>query len=456
MKRYRQGNADMTQGDIWKQLVGFAVPMAAGLLFQQFYNTVDAIVVGRFVSTEALAAVGSTASIVNMVVGFFAGLSIGASAIISQCYGAHDLKKLQDAVHATISLTFVMSVLATILGALAVLPMLRIMATPDNVLDDAAAYLYIYFYGISGLMVYNMGSSILRAVGDSWRPLYFLCFSAVVNIFLDLLFVIRYHMGVEGVAFATIISQFLSAALVLWVLTRTHAPYGIRWRQFRIKWDVFRQILSIGLPSGVQQTVTSFSNVFVQSYINFYGAACMAGWTCYNKLDVYIAIPMQSISLASITFVGQNFGASNLKRAKQGVRKALILSLAVTSICIVLTILFARSLVRLFSTDEEVVGYGVHFITLIAPCYLMLCFNQVYVGALRGVGSAKQPMIVMLFSFVVLRQIYLLINKAFLGNSFLLTTFAYPVGWLACSAMITICYRRSVLCRMQGQLERRI
>ena len=214
---------------------------------------------------------------------------------------------------------------------------------------------------------------------------------------------------------------------------------------------MLERILTIGLPSGVQQAITSFSNVFVQSYINFFGAACMAGWSCYNKLDVFIVIPLQSIALASTTFVGQNYGANDIKRASQGARPALILSVAVTLFCSALTILLARPLIRLFSTDEEVVGYGVYFISMIAPFYFMLCFNQVYAGALRGVGSANQPMIVMLLSFVAIRQIYLFVNKTFLGNSFLLTTFAYPVGWLACSALITLCYRRSVLCGKEAK-----
>lgn len=447
VKGFRHGDADMTQGVIWKQIVGFAVPMAVGLLFQQLYNTVDAIVVGRFVGMEALAAVGSTSNIINMIVGFFAGLSTGASVVISQCYGAHDYKKLQDAVHTTISLTFAMSVLATVLGVLIVPSMLTMMATPADVLDEATVYLTIYFSGVSGLMIYNLGSGILRAVGDSRRPLYFLCFSAVINIFLDLLFVIRFHMGVEGVAYATIISQYLSAALVLFVLSRTHAPYGIRWRRLCLRREMLERILTIGLPSGVQQAITSFSNVFVQSYINFFGAACMAGWSCYSKLDVFIVIPLQSIALASTTFVGQNYGANNLKRASQGARQALILSVTVTLLCSGLTMLLGRPLIRLFSTDEEVVGYGVYFITMISPFYFLLCFNQVYAGALRGVGNANRPMFIMLFSFVVLRQLYLFVNKTFLGNSFLLTTFAYPVGWLACSTLITLCYRRSVLCR---------
>lgn len=433
----------MTQGPIWRQLVGFSVPMAIGLLFQQLYNTVDTIVVGQFVSTQALAAVGSTASIINMLVGLSAGLSTGASVIISQCYGAHDHRALHDAVHTTIGATFIMSLLCTALGVLIVEPMLAIMSTPPDVIGEARTYLTIYFGGISGLFVYNMGSGILRAVGDSKRPLYFLLFSAVVNTVFDLLFVIVFHMGVDGVAYATILAQFLSALLVLFVLTHDHTPYGIRWRDLRIGRAMLGRILAIGLPSGVQQAITSFSNVFVQSYINFFGSACMAGWSSYNKLDVFVLIPMQSVALALTTFVGQNCGAGRMDRARKGVRQALWMTLSVTAVLCVAIVAFARPLNQLFTSDEAVLTHGVHFISIISPFYLACCFNQIYAGALRGAGDAKTPMFIMLFSFVLFRQAYLFINRQ-LGNSFLGVTLAYPMGWVVCSVLMVFFYRRSL------------
>ncbi len=442
----KHGDSDMTAGVIWKQLVQFSIPMAIGLLFQQLYNTVDTIVVGRFVGKEALAAVGSTSSIINMLVGLCAGLATGASVVISQCYGAHDHQRLHNAVHTTIAVTLIMSVAATFAGILIVPPMLRLMATPEDVFYQAQEYLTIYFAGVSGLLVYNMGSGILRAVGDSRRPLYFLCFSAVINTVLDLLFVIRFRMGVAGVAYATILSQFLSALLVLFVLTHDHTPYGIRWRELRIRRDTLSHILSIGLPSGVQQAITSFSNVFVQSYINFFGSACMAGWSSYNKLDVFILIPLQSIALASTTFVGQNFGAGKTVRARSGARQALVMSLIITAALSVLLMLCARPLLSLFTPDPEVIEYGARFIILISPFYITTCFNQIFAGALRGVGNAKVPMVIMLLSFVVFRQLYLYIVRL-LGNSFFFVAIAYPMGWILCSALLTVCYKRSALCR---------
>ncbi len=419
--------------------------MAIGLLFQQLYNTVDTIVVGQYVGKEALAAVGSTGSIVNMLVGLCAGLSTGAGVVISQCYGAHDYKKLHDAVHTTILLTFLLCVVATGLGIFIVSPMLRLMSTPADVFSQAKEYLTIYFMGVSGLLIYNMGSGILRAVGDSRRPLYFLCFSAVINITFDLLFVIRFNLGIAGVAYATILSQFISALLVLFVLTRSDAPYRIQWRRIGIRMDTLRHILAIGLPSGIQQAITSFSNVFVQSYINAFGSVCMAGWSSYNKLDIYVLIPVQSIALASTTFVGQNFGAKNLTRARQGVRQSLGMSLIITALLSGLVILFARPLISLFTPEQDVIAFGVRFITIISPFYVTVCFNQIFGGALRGIGKARIPMLIMISSFVLFRQIYLFVNRLF-GGAFLAVALAYPAGWVLCSILMTFFYKRSALC----------
>ncbi|NLI21109.1 MAG: MATE family efflux transporter [Clostridiales bacterium] len=436
----------MTQGVIWKQLLEFSIPMALGLVFQQLYNMVDAIVVGRFVGKEALAAVGSTGSIINMLVGFCAGLATGASVVISQCYGAHDHDRLHDAVHTAIAVTLILCAVMTGLGLLIVVPALRMMATPADVFDQAQQYLTIYFSGLTGLLIYNVGAGILQAVGDTRRPLYFLCFSAVVNTALDLLFVIRFRLGVAGVAYATILAQLLSAALVLIVLSQDSAPYGIRWGHLHIDPVILRRILKIGMPSAIQQAVTSFSNVFVQGYINAFGSACMAGWSAYSKLDTLILVPIQAIGMASTTFVGQNHGAKNMKRARRGTKQALLLSLAITALICALVMLLSRTLLTLFTRDADVLAYGQRFTLIISPFYLLLCFNQIYAGSLRGIGNARAPVIVMIGSFVVFRQLYLLVNQ-WLGNAFVPMALAYPVGWLLCSSLLTVLYRRSAICR---------
>lgn len=453
MRLFKRTDADLTEGPILGQLVRFAVPMMIGMLFQQLYNTVDTIVVGQFVGKEALAAVGSTSSIINTLVGLSAGLSTGSSVVISQCYGAHDREALGKAVHTTVALTFVLSVIFTFLGIVLVDPLLHLMSMPEDVYAQAKTYLTIYYSGMVGLLFYNMGSAILRAVGDSTRPLYFLCFSAVLNTGLDLLFVLAFHMGVAGVAYATILAQALSAVLVMAVLSRDPAAYGVRWRKVRIHREMLGRIIAIGLPSGIQQAITSFSNVFVQSYINYFGSACMAGWSSYNKLDVFLTIPIQSVGMASTTFVGQNYGAKKLDRARKSVRRALMLSVLTTlSLCIVLVI-FADTFILLFTSDPEVIEYGVWFIRIISPFYCLISFYQILSGAMRGVGDAKTPTIIMLGSFVVFRQLYLFTVKL-LGHSLVGVSLAYPMGWLMCSSLMLIYFRRSVLYKKEQAAEK--
>ncbi len=439
-------DSDMTQGVIWKHLLQFSLPMALGLLFQQLYNTVDTVVVGQFVGKEAQAAVGSTGPIINTIVGFCAGLATGASVIISQRYGAHDQKGLSRAVHTTIALTFILSALATAVGQAIIDPMLRFMQTPENVMDESHAYLSIYFFGVSGVIFYNMGSGILRAVGDSRRPLMFLVFSALLNTGLDLVFVLVLGMKVDGVALATVFSQIISALLILLTLTREHGAYGIRWRKLAIDRDSLKGILRVGLPSSIQAAITAFSNVFVQSYINFFGDTCMAGYGIYGKVDAFVLIPVQALSMSSTTFVGQNWGAQQGRRAREGVGTAL--KMAILSILVLgtLVVLLARPLLGFFSPVEEVVAYGQRFILIVTPFYVFLCFNQIYSGALRGVGDATAPTVIMLASFVVFRQIYLAATKA-LGGGFLAVALAYPMGWILCSTLLLIRYRGSVLHR---------
>lgn len=435
---------DMTQGVIWKHLIAFALPLMIGNLFQQLYNTVDSIVVGNYVSKQALAAVGSTTSIINMMVGFFSGVSVGAGVIISQRFGAKDPEGVHKAVHTTITLTLIIGVIGTVVGTLLAPTMLTLMKTPEDVFVEAKVYLRIYFGGISGLMLYNMGSGILRAVGDSRRPLYFLIVSSVVNIVLDLLFVLGFGMGVEGVAYATIIAQFVSAFLIYLTLYRTRDVHQFRPSKLRLYPEMVSSIIRVGLPSGLQQALTSFSNVFVQSYINSFGTNCVAGWSCYHRIDQFILLPMQSISMASTTFAGQNIGNRDLERTEKGIRTAVTLSIVVTGILITLVSIFCVPLIKIFNNDPAVLEYGKTFIRLISPFYLIICFNQIYAGALRGAGDAKAPMVIMLFSFVLFRQLYLAIGTQFeaLNNPWFVGL-GYPAGWAMCSALQLTYYYKS-------------
>ena len=423
---------DMTEGSIVKQVILFALPLMLGNIFQMLYNTVDSIVVGNFVGKQALAAVGSTTMIVNMMVFFFNGFSTGAGVIIANLFGARNMEKLHKAIETTMAATFLLSALFTVAGVAAVKPMLRFMATPEDVFGEATVYLQIYIGGISGLLVYNMGSGILRAVGDTMRPLFFLVLTSVVNIVLDLVFVVGLHSGIEGVAWATIISQFISAVLTLLLLTRSEDIYQLTWIDLKIDRGILGEIFAVGLPAGIQSIITAFSNVFVQSYINFFGSSCMAGWSCYNKLDQFVMLPMQSMAMAATTFVSQNIGAGRERRADKGTVITVSMSVGVTAVIVALLCLFAAPAVRMFSPDESVIEYGVLFIR--ANCFFLLfnCVNHVLAGALRGRGDSKGPMIIMLLAFVGIRQVYLYVVTHFVANTPFLVGFGYPVGWTTC------------------------
>ena len=430
---------DMTQGPIARQLVSFALPMLLGLVFQQLYNTVDTIVVGNFVSAQALAAVGTTGPLINTLLGFFNGFSAGATVVIARAFGARSYKDVHNAVHTTITMTLILAIVITAAGLLLTPTLLRLMRAPEDMLPEAPTYLSIYFAGIAGLMLYNMGAGILRAVGDSKRPLYFLIFSAIVNTAGDLIFVLVFHMGVAGVAYATILAQALSALLVMYVLMRDDGIYRLQLKKLRVHGATLKKIVSIGLPTALQSAITSFSNVFVQSYINVFGSACAAGWSMYGKLDQFALLPLQSISMANATFVGQNLGALDIARAKRGIRTALLMGMGCTAVLMAPLMLFATPLLSLFNQQPEVLYYGRLFVLWISPFYLFACVNDILGGALRGAGEALATMICMLMSFVVIRQIYLYIMSS-MTSSAVLTGLGYPLGWILCSISLGLCY----------------
>ena len=437
-------DVDMTQGNITKHLILFALPLLAGNIFQQLYNMVDTWVVGRFVSNEAYAAVGTVGPIVNMLIGFFIGLSSGAGVVISQYYGAKRYEDVSRTVHTALTMTFILGVAFTAIG-LSITPfMLRLMNTPENVYPESSAYLNIYFSGIMGLMVYNIGAGILRAVGDSQRPFYFLVVCALMNTVLDLVFVLAFDMGVRGVALATILSQAVSAALTLITLLRTGECIKVEPRKLKIHWDIIKKIFRVGIPAAIQMAITGFSNIFVQSYINFFGDNCMSGWTTYAKVDQLLFLPMQSIALASTTFVGQNLGNNQVERAKQGVTRALIITLISTVFLMIPVIAFAPYIVAFFNSKQEVVEYGSLLLRWITPFYILCSFNQIYAGALRGSGNSKAPMIIMLTSFVAFRQAYLFIMSR-VWNEIIPIAMSYPAGWLLCSALTTVYYHKAQL-----------
>ena len=330
----------------------------------------------------------------------------------------------------------------TILGVTATGTILQWMDTPADVEPQAAAYLRIYFAGVAGLMFYNIGSGILRAVGDSTRPLYFLIFSALLNLGLDLLFVCVFHMGIEGAAWATIIAQAISAVLTFVVLGREKGSYRVELRALSIKKSVLGQVIKIGLPMAVQTGIISLSNVFVQAYINAFQSACMAGWASYNKLDAFIWLPMLSLGMAVTTFVGQNLGAGKPERARRGVRVSVVLSLVSTTLLVIPMMVFADSFLRIFNGDADVLYYGRMFVVYMSPFYIPYTFTQIYSGALRGAGDSVKPMLICIFSFVIFRQIYLFIGTRFITHP-LFVGMGYPAGWMVSVLLMVIAYRRS-------------
>jgi putative MATE family efflux protein len=336
-------------------------------------------------------------------------------------------------------MTFLLCAAFTAIGVLSVKPMLRLMNTPDDVFDGAVSYLTIYFWGISGLLIYNIGSGILRAVGDTTRPLMFLILTSLLNIALDLLFVLGFGMGIEGVAYATILSQLVSAVLTLRLLTVTKEIYKLTWRDLRIDGCVLKRIFAVGLPAGIQSVITAFSNVFVQSYINHFGSSCMAGWSCYNKLDQFIMLPMQSTAMAATTFVSQNIGAKQYDRANRGTRDSILLAVGITGLIAVVLVVFAAPAIGLFTKDASVIEFGVLFMRANTLFLIANAVNHTLAGALRGRGDSRAPMLIMIGCFVVIRQIYLFVVTRFIANTPLLVGLGYPVGWISC-CVIEVAY----------------
>ena len=427
----------MTEGTIWKHLVKFAFPLFIGNIFQQLYNTVDSIVVGNFVGADALGAVTSTIPIVITLIGLAIGFTMGSSVVISQYFGAKDTENLRKSTHTATAAMFLLSLVFAAIGYLATPRLLRMMNTPESVFREAVVYLRIFSLGLTGMIMYNMGSAILRAVGDSKRPLYFLILASILNNFLDLLFVIKFSLGVAGVAYATIISQFVSGIIIFWILFRSHELHSLRWHEMKIDRRILRQIISVGLPAGLQMAVTSFSNVFVQAYINAYGAASTAGWGIYSRIDAFVILPTQSMAMSVTTFVGQNAGARRPDRIHKGLLTGLFLSWSLSACIITILYIFAPYIAGLFNQDAAVLGFAVLFIRLNSIFDPVNATNQIEAGALRGVGDSRTPMIIMLMSFVVLRQIYLFLISR-LTESIYFIAIGYPIGWFVCTALMTL------------------
>lgn len=426
----------MTEGTIWKHIVQFSFPLMLGYLFQQLYTTVDSIVVGNVLGKEALAAVGTTAPIVNTMIGFFTGLSVGAGVIVSKYYGAQNDEKVKQGVNSIMLLIGALSIFATILSIFTLPFMMKIMAIPEDVWDSAREYLIIYFLGSPALIVYNTGSAILRAVGDSRRPLLYLIVSSVVNVILDIIFVVSFKMGIAGAAYATIISEVVSTILVLISLSITKGSYRLEWKSMRINWSIIGEMLVLGIPNAIQQSLTYFSNVFVQSYINYFGSTCMAGWAAYQKIDSFLTIPVNSMSMSLTTFVGQNLGAGDIKRAKKGTNIALAITVSAMAVIIVFIEILAPYAVMMYNSDIDVIESGTYIVRLMSPFFIFWAVGMIFEGALSGSGIARTTTTVKFSSYVIFRQIYLYLITL-KKNTFTTVIVGYPLGWILCAVILS-------------------
>ncbi len=431
----------ITEGVIWKQLLGFFFPILLGTLFQTLYNTADAIIVGNILGKEALAAVGGgTSTTINLVIGFFTGLASGATVIISQHYGARNEQMVHDSIHNAWAIGLWGGILISVIGYLTSVPLLRLTKTPDQIIGLASEYMHIYFAGGFIVVMYNIGAGIFRAFGDSRRPLYFLIAGCITNIFLDLLLVGVLRMGVAGAALATVLSQLMSLMLVMISLARRKDCCKLILRDIRFHGPILKRTLLIGLPSGLQSVLYTVSNLMIVTGINGFGTDTVAAWAAYSKIDTLYWMVCGSIGVAATTFVGQNYGAGYIDRAKKGVRDSFVIAFISTFIIEAVVILFSRPAYHLFVTDPDVVDIGVHMINLIAPFYFTYLFVEILAGAIRGTGKTLIPTLITVFGIVGIRTIWLIVVPR-LYNTVGAIILCYPVTWIICAIAFVIYYK---------------
>ena len=430
----------ITEGVIWKQLLLFFFPIVFGTFFQQIYNTADTVVVGRFVGKQALAAVGGSASqMVNLLVGFFVGLSSGAAVIISQFYGAKDEKNVRVTLHTAFAFSVVGGVILTIVGIGLSKPVLYWMNTPEDVIADSVTYLYIYFCGMIFNLIYNMGSGILRAVGDSKRPLYVLIVTCILNIILDVVFVVAFGMGVAGVAVATILSQAVSAGIVVWLLVKSTEMYRLVPREIKVQGKSLKSILRIGVPAGMESVMYGISNLVIQVFVNGLGTDTVAAWGTLAKIDAIFWMVINAFSIAITTFVGQNYGAGKFARMRKSVKVCLAMSFVSAAVISVALILASEPIYRLFTTDENVIKIGVHMIRFMLPAYSVFVIVGILSGALRGAGKVLVPMLLTCGGVCSLRLIWLFtVGRMVPGIDTIMC--GYPVSWSITAVLFIIYY----------------
>ena len=430
----------ITEGVIWKQLLSFFFPILLGTFFQQLYNTADAIIVGKFVGKESLAAVGgATGTILNLLVGFFVGLSSGASVIISQYFGARKNKEVSDSVHTAAALAISAGLFMTVLSIAFLPSLLKLMGTPEEIMAPATTYIRIFSLGMLPSLIYNIGSGILRAIGDSRRPLFFLICSCMTNILLDIILVVGLEMGVAGAALATILSQLLSAVLVVITLMRSPMSYQLFPRKIRFHGDLLRRVVQIGLPAGLQSVMYSISNVIIQSGVNSFGTDTMAAWTAYGKIDGLFWMTINAFGIAITTFSGQNFGAGKYDRMRQSIRTCLKMAFVTTIVLSDLLLLGGGFLLNMFTDDANVVAIGLSIVRLLVPTYFTYVCIEVLSGAVRGTGDTLVPTLMTLTGICLMRVLWLFFVVPH-NRTLPMVLVSYPLTWALTSVLFIAYY----------------
>ena len=428
----------MTEGSIWKKILIFSIPLILGNLLQQMYNTVDSMIVGNFVGSNALAAVGSGTAIINLLISFSQGAAVGAGIVVANYYGAKNEKQVQNAVHTSLGISLVLGLILSVLGVCFTKQLLIWMNTPAEVMADSISYMRLYSAGLIFNIFYNMAAGILNAVGNSRRSLIYLGAASITNIVLDLVLIAGFHMGVEGAAIATDISQAVSGILALGFLMKVSDSYRVNIRKIGLQKKMASSIIRIGLPAGIQNMVISLSNVLVQASVNGFGAAVMAGFGVYMKIDGFNILPVMSFSMAVTTFTGQNLGAGKIDRIKEGMWVTILMGIIYTIATGMLLLIFARPIVGMFTKDEEVIANGVAAMCYFCPFYSILATMHALAGTIRGTGKTIPPMMILLISMCAFRVLW--VNTVVPAFHVIQTVYVlYPISW-ALSLTLMILY----------------
>ena len=449
----------ITEGVIWKQLLIFFFPILMGTFFQQMYNTVDTIIVGRACGTQALAAVGTAGPLMNLVNGFFTGFSSGATVILAQFYGARDQEGVRKTIHTGFTFSLVLGVIGTAFGCLAGPAILRIMETPEDCIEQATLYTRIYFAGTMATTVYNMGSGLLRAMGDSKRPMIFLIVTCVVNIVMDLVLVVGFRMGVAGAAIATVLAQIASALLVILALVRLPEENRLQLSRLFIDGGIMRSITQVGVPAGLQFTTFDIANILIQSGINSFGSVVVASWAAYSKTEAIMWMISGAFGVAVTTFVGQNFGAQKYSRIRQSVRTSLVMSITLIGVLCALVIHFRTPILSIYSENAEVISMGTTILMWIMPFILTFMPVEIFAGAMRGTGYSIAPTVITFVSVCLFRVLWVFLVVGRFHTPKVLAM-SYPISWILAAIVFIFVYlkgtwlhKRIAQCGMEPEVR---